>query len=281
MLRGVFWGFAGFFAVSCAASAQTPSDLYADYPELERPLYPELLIEVDDSFSVTTAAFRDAVDKASKALVKRPDGGEAYDPQAMLPLLADEVELFVARGRLALDEAFVFVGKQPAPTALEIVGRLSRGSDSTDPVVLQRYGMHVFGNLAREPTVGRLPWLDGRVCTASYGRLDWSDCAKLREKLATVQREEWRIAVVTRPLAGEEGAVYSNWPKRYQMVPVSGRQKRSGGSIGIVSPEGTTVFFDQWFNPAEGHFAPYLNDHLCFRKHDGQWKISAVAIRLD
>jgi hypothetical protein len=66
------------------------------------------------------------------------------------------------------------------------------------------------------------------------------------------------------------------------MVPVSPSQKRSGGSIGIVEPQGGTVFFDSWYRPDEGHFAPYLNNHVCFEKQEGgAWKVSAVAIRLD
>jgi hypothetical protein len=65
------------------------------------------------------------------------------------------------------------------------------------------------------------------------------------------------------------------------MVPVAPEQKRSGGSIGVISPEGGAVFFTADFDPDEGYFAPYLTDHLCFKRQDGEWKISAVAIRLD
>jgi len=279
MLCKVFWGLAWLHAMSCVAFAQV--NVHTDYPDIPPPLYPEILIEADDSLSgdADLTALRAAIVRASKALVKLPDGAQVYDPEAMLPLLADEVELFVGVKRASLQEDFSFVGRQPKREALGIVGGLIREPGSPDPTVRMRYGMHVLARLGAEPTVGASAWLGGRICTSAYGKLDPSDWRSLREKMPTFQRDDWRIAVVINPEAGD--IFVEGWPKRYQMVPVSDRQKRSGGSIGIVSPDGATIFFEDWFDPAEGHFAPYLNDHLCFRKEDGEWKISAVAIRLD
>ncbi len=248
---------------------------------IDRPLYPEVIVPTDDLYSADPelSALRAAIDKAGDARTRQPDGSEVYDPEAMLPLLADRIELFVGQGRRSIWEEFVSIGTQPASEALGIVGRLSRGSDSAEAIVQQRYGMHVLASLAMEPTVGSTPWLGGRICTASYGRIDWPVWASLWEKIRFYEREEWRIAVIARPSDGEIAP--PDWPKKFQMVPVSRSQKRSGGSIGIVEPQGETVFFEAWFRPQEGHFAPYLNSHVCFEKQEGDWKISAVAIRLD
>ncbi len=276
MHRSAILGLAAAVAVFGAAHAEQDA-----FPDIERPLYPEVLVETDDTYSSDAAllAFRDAIGTASEALVETPLG-EAYDPSAMVRLLADEVELFVGQRRRPYRQEFISIGRQPAAQALEIVGRLSRSGDTDDALVQQRYGMHVLARLALEPTVGATPWLDGRVCTASYGRLEWPAWSALRQKLNRFDRDDWRIAVVTRRNDGD-GLLVPGWPKRYQLVPVSPSQKRSGGSIGIVSPAGGTVFFDAMYDPREGHFAPYLNDHLCFEKRDGGWKISAVALRLD
>ena len=276
MLRRVAFG----IAMLCGGFGTAHAQLDA-YPDIERPLYPEVIVPTDDSYSQDAAlsAFRQSVDRAGEALVNLPDGGETYDPEAMLPLLADEVELFIGQGDRAYREDFVYIGRQPARAALEIVGRLSRGSDSADPVVQQRYGMHVLANLANEPTVGRSTWLDGRICTASYGRLEWPAWSSLREKVRMIDRNDWLIATIVRPDHGEVAP--PDWPKRYQIVPASPQQKRSAGSLGIVTPEGGAVFFTADFDPDDGYFAPYLNNHLCFERQDGEWKISAVAIRLD
>jgi hypothetical protein len=275
MLR-MICGLAALCMAAFPAKAQ-----HDPYPDVERPLYPELVIPVDDSFSsdARLLGLREAVTAASGALVRTPDG-EVYDPEPMMKLLADEVELFVGRQRTPFQEEFMFIGRQPAAAGLEIVGRLSRGADGANPpVVQQRYGIQFLGGLAREPTVGRSVWLDGRICTASYGRLEWPVWSSLWSKLRFFDKEDWRIAVVTHPARGE--LPLTGWPKRYQMVPVSPQQKRSGGTIGIVAPGGDTVFFDAWFEPGEGYFATYLNDHLCFEKQGDEWKVSAVAIRLD
>ena len=275
MLRMVC-GLAALCLAAFPAAAQ-----HDPYPDIERPLYPEVIMPVDDSFSSDAGLLklRGAVTAASRALARTPQG-EVYDPEPMTKLLADEVELFVGRRRTPFQEEFMFIGKQPAAVALEIVGRLSRGADGANPpVVQQRYGMHFLGGLAREPTVGRSPWLDGRICTASYGRLEWPVWSSLWSKLRFFDKEDWRIAVVTNPARGE--LPLPGWPKRYQVVPVSPEQKRSAGTIGIVAPEGDTIFFEAWFEPREGYFATYLNDHLCFEKQGNEWKVSAVAIRLD
>lgn len=252
-----------------------------DFPGIERPLYPEVVVPTDDSYSADAElfAFRRAVDKASEALVKWPDGSQSYDPEAMLPLLADEVELFIGRQRTPFQEEFMFIGRQPPRSALEILGRLSRPNDGADPVIVhQRYGMHVLGRLALEPTVGRSPWLDGRICTASYGKLEWPVWSSLWKKLEFFHKEDWLIATVVRP--DFEEVAPSGWPKRYQVVPAAREQKRAAGSIRIITPEGHRVFFADGFDRDEGYFASYLNEHLCFTREDGEWRISAVALRL-
>lgn len=274
MLRRVALG----VAMLCGGAAYAQPD---SFPGIERPLYPEVVVPTDDSYSADPglSAFRLEIDKASEARVRRDDGSQVYDSDAMLPLLADEVELFIGQGDRSYREDFVFIGRQPAREALEIVGRLSRGSDSTDPVVQQRYGMGVLGNLAMEPTVGRSPWLGGRICTASYGRLEWPAWSSLWQRLRMIDKRDWMIATLVRPDHGEFAPL--GWPKRYQIVPVAPEQKRSAGSLGVIAPEGGTIFFADGFDPDEGHFAPYLNNHLCFERQDGRWKISAVAMRLD
>ncbi len=245
------------------------------------PLYPEIILETDDSFSADAGltAFREALAQASESLVETGQGKQ-YDPDAMLPFLADEVEFLVAQGEGGFKEEFVSLGLHPAARALEMAGRLSKGSDSRDPLVQSRYGMHALAGLAEEPTVGRTPWLAGRICTASYGRISWPDWVELDGKLRFLDLDEWRIAsVIVRE--GAEGLLPGDWPKHYQMVPVSPAQKRSGGSLGIIAPDGGVVFFRTFYGPDPSYFAPYLNSHLCFEKQDGAWKVSAIAMRLD
>ena len=65
-----------------------------------------------------------------------------------------------------------------------------------------------------------------------------------------------------------------DWPRRYQMVPVSPEQKRSGGSIGVSHRRAIPFSLPLTTTRTTGHFAPYLNDHLCFERQDGEWKIS-------
>jgi len=248
---------------------------------IDPPLYPEIVLETDDSFSADAGltSFRAALMQAGESLVETGHG-KHYDPDAMLPFLAGEVEFFVAQGEDVSREEFVSLGFHPARRALEMAGRLAHRADGADPVVQQRYGMHALADLAAEPAVGRTPWLAGRICTASYGRVSWPDWVALDGTLRLMERSEWRIAsVIVRE--GAEGLLSDDWPKRYQMVPVSPEQKRSGGTLGIVTPHGGTVFFRTGFGPDPSYFASYLNSHLCFEHQDGAWKITAIAMRLD
>ncbi|HHZ09204.1 MAG TPA: hypothetical protein GX405_10555 [Rhizobiales bacterium] len=267
---------AGWLTGAPIAAAQQ-----VDPSTIEPPLYPEIVLDTDDSYSshVGLTAFREALVRAGEAVV-RTERGEQYDPAPMLTLLADEVEFFVAAGEGDFDRDFVSLGLHPAARALEMAGRLSKGSDSADPIAQQRYGMHMLAGLAAEPAVGRTPWLAGRVCTASYGRLSWPDWVELDGKLRFLDLDGWRIAsVIARDSA--EGLLPADWPKRYQMVPVSPEQKRSGGTTGIIPPHGGTVFFRTHLGPDTSYFARYYNSHLCFEEQGGAWKVSAIAMRLD
>lgn len=252
-----------------------------DRSDIEPPLYPEIVIETDDSYSADAglSAFRRALIEAGEARAETAQGKQ-YDPEAMLPFLAEEVEFFVARGEGGFGREFVSLGLHPAARALEMAGRLSKGSDSPDPLVQSRYGMRALAGLAAEPSVGRTPWLADRVCTASYGRISWPDWVELDGKLRFLDLDRWRIAsVIVRE--GAEGLLPADWPKRYQMVPVSPEQKRSGGTTGIIPPDGGVIFFRTHFGPNTSYFAPYYNSHLCFEERDGAWKVSAIAMRLD
>lgn len=244
-------------------------------------LYPEIILETDDGHSADAdlTAFRSALIEASESKTDTPYGKQ-FDPAKLLPFLVDDVEIFVGQGEGLYRDEFVSLGLHPASRALEMAGRLSRASDSADPLVQSRYGMHALAELAAEPTVGRTPWLDGRICTASYGRLSWPDWVALDGKMRTLDRREWVIASVISP-EGVEGLSPAGWPKRYQMVPVSPMQKRAGGWLGIVPPEGGIVFFRVFYGADKSRFAPYLNSHLCFERRAGEWKVSAIAIRLD
>lgn len=263
---------AAWTVASAGAAAQT-----ADPSKLEPPLYPEIILETDDSYSddPELSAFRRALADATGV-----GWGKVLAPDAVLPFLADEVEFFVGQKGTGTREEFVSLGHHPASRVLEIAGRLSRAGDSPDPAVHSRYGLYVLAELVAEPTVGRTPWLDGRICTASYGRISWPDWVALDGKLRFIDREQWRIASVVKR-EGIEGLPVGDWPKAYQMVAVSPTQKRSGGSLGIIPPEGGVVFFRVFYGPDESYFAPYLNSHLCFEERDGGWKVSAIAMRLD
>ncbi len=264
-----------------ATGAPVAAAQETDPSEIEPPLYPEIILETDDSLSADAGltAFRKALVEAGEALA-RTEQGEQYDPAPMLALLAGEIEFFIARGEGGFNREFVSLGLHPAARALEMAGRLSKGSDSPDPVVQSRYGMHALAGLAAEPTVGRTPWLGGRICTASYGKISWPDWVELDGKLRFLDLDEWRIAsVILRE--GAEGLLPADWPKRYQMVPVSPEQKRSGGTTGIIPPDGGVIFFRTHFGSNASYFAHYYNSHLCFEKRDGAWKVSAIAMRLD
>jgi hypothetical protein len=252
-----------------------------DRSDIEPTLYPEIILETDDSYSADAGltAFRRALMQASESLVETGQGKQ-YDPDAMLPFLADEVEILVAQGEGGFNEEFVSLGLHPARRALEIAGRLSKGSDTADPLVQSRYGMRALAGLAAESAVGRTPWLAERICTASYGKLSWPQWVELDGKLRFLDLDEWRIAsVIVRE--GAEGLLPGDWPKHYQMVPVSPEQKRSGGTTGIIPPDGGIVFFRTHFGPNTSYFAPYYNSHMCFEERDGGWKVSAIAMRLD
>ncbi|RST87313.1 hypothetical protein EJC49_05780 [Aquibium carbonis] len=272
MARLATLALAGFMAGAESAAAQT-----VHHESLEPPLYPEIILETDDSFSddPELSAFRRALAEAAGYRWGRP-----LDPEAVLPFLAAEVEFFIGQKGRGFREAFVSLGHHPARRALEMAGRLTRGSDSADSSVQSRYGLYVLEQLVMEPTVGRTPWLDGRICTASYGRISWPDWIALDGKLRFIDREHWVIASVVTP-DGMEGLPVAGWPKPYQMVPVAPEQKRSGGSLGIIHPDGGVVFFSTFHGSDASHFAPYLNSHLCFEEREGAWKVSVIAMRLD
>lgn len=263
---------AGWLASGGNAAAQS-----VHHESLEPPLYPEIILETDDSFSndPDLSEFRRALADAAGYR-----WGKALDPEAVVPFLADDVEFFIGQKGRSFREEFVSLGTHPARRALEMAGRASRASGSADPSVHSRYGLYVLEKLVTEPTVGRTPWLDGRICTASYGRISWPDWIALDGKLRLIDRLHWHIAALVDP-DGAEGGLTGDWPKPYQMVPQAPEQKRSGGSLGIIAPEGGVVFFSVFHGPAASHFAPYLNSHLCFEEREGSWKVSAIAMRLD
>lgn len=263
---------AAWMAGSASAAAQS-----VHHSDLEPPLYPEIIIETDDSFSADAdlSEFRRALADAAGYR-----WGKVLDPEAFLPMLAEEVEFLVGQKGRSHREEFTSLGLHPARRVLEMAGRLSRASDSDDPSVQSRYGLYVLANLVAEPTVGRTPWLDGRICTASYGRISWPDWIALDGKLRFIDREHWRIAAIV-DRDGADDVPVGDWPKPYQMVPVSPEQKRSGGSLGLIHPAGGVVFFGAFRGPDASHFAPYLNSHLCFEERDGAWRVTAIAMRLD
>lgn len=272
---------AALILAAWAAGAASTAAQGEDRSDIEPPLYPEIVLETDDNYSADAGltAFRRALIEASESLVETGQGTQ-YDPDAMLPFLAGAVEFLVAQGEGGFNEEFVSLGLHPAARALEMAGRLSKGSDSPDPLVQSRYGMRGLAGLAAEPAVGRTPWLAERICTASYDKLSWPDWVELDGKLRFLELDQWRIAsVIVRE--GAEGFLPADWPKRYQMVPVSPEQKRSGGTTGIIPPDGGIVFFRTHSGSNASYFAPYYNSHLCFEARDGAWRVSAIAMRLD
>lgn len=272
MARLATLALAGWLAGAQGAAAQT-----VHHEGGGPPLYPEIVLDTDDSFSADPelSAFRSALAEAAGYR-----WGKALDPEAVVSFLAEEVEFFVGQKGRGYREEFTSLGLHPARRALEMAGRMRRGSDSADPTAQVRYGLHAISELVAEPTVGRTPWLDGRICTASYGRISWPDWIALDGKLRFIDREHWRIAGVVEPY-DDRGLPTGDWPKRYQMVPVSPEQKRSGGSLGIIAPQGGVVFFRVFPGADASHFAPYLNSHLCFERRDGAWTVTAIALRLD
>lgn len=246
-------------------------------------LYPEYVLDTDDGWSADAelAAFREAAAEASKALVLA-DTGRHLDPNAMVPFLADEVEIFVGQGTRGYRHEFVSLGPHAAATALEMIGRLSR-KEEAEAIVQRRFGMRAIEAMLSDPTVGATPWLAGRICTASYGRFTWPEWVALASNLRLDRLEDWVIATtVGRDGADGIEAAPEGWPKRYQMVPVAPEQKRVGGWLGILDPGGDTVFFRamRWEDDSS-YFASYLNDHLCFERRAEGWKIVAAALRLE
>lgn len=269
--------------VSCLAASAAHAQ-HQEYPDVEPPLYPEIIVPTDTSLSddPELTAFRRAVYEASRALLKT-ELGEAYDPMAMLPYLDRHVDVFFGSGRSAEDQEFRLRGTFAPLEALAVVGSATRRDmASTDATVHQRYGMQEVGRQVLEPSVGRTPWLDGRTCTASYGRISDADWAALREKTG-IHWSDWVIAVDPGWYEGKFGDDETDdaWPKRYQIVPIGGGQKRSGGWTGILTPDGYTRHYRTWFGDDAGYFAPYLNAHICFVRRGDDWKIDAIAARLD
>ncbi len=255
----------------------------AQEPGAEPPLYPEHVLPTDDSFSGDAAltAFRRAAAEAGEARTIDADGNEVYDPAAMLPFLADEVELLVARQDGVLDDEFRSLGRHDPRVALEIAGRLHQRDVGPVAIVGQRYGMQAVGSLVAEETVGHSPWLGGRICTASYGRIGWPAWLALTARLPSTI-DDWVVAVaVQRNGIEAEGPVAAGWPKRYQLVPLSPEQKASAGSTGILTPDGVRVFFATSFGDSTAHFARYRNDHVCFERREAGWTITAIAMRLE
>lgn len=246
------------------------------------PLYPEILVATDDSYSSEPEldVLRARAMVAGKAQV-RTGWGSPYDPLPMLDLMSEEVEVFVGQGRRSYRQDFVSLGLHGRETAMELIGRLAYPREGGDPTVKRRYAMQAIGAMLKDPVVGATPWLAGRICTASYGKVPWPDWMALSKKLRYGETE-WVIAVEAM-IDKEDRWQHADpaWPKRFQLVPVSPEQKASAGSLGVLSPQGAVFFFDTVPNGPSSHFASYLNDHLCFEKRDGSWKITAVALRLE
>ena len=272
MARLATMALAAWMAGAGSTAAQT-----VHHSDVTPPLYPEIILDTDDSFSSDPelSAFRRALADAAGYRWGKP-----LDPEAVVPFLAADVEMLVGQKGRGTRGEFVSLGLHPARRALEMAGRMSRASDSADAAVQSRYGLYVLADLVVEPAVGRTPWLDGRICTASYGRISWPDWIALDGKLRFLDREHWRIVGVVEPY-DDRGLPTGDWPKRYQMVPESPEQRRSAGSLGIIAPQGGVVFFRVFPGSDANHFAPYLNSHLCFEKRDGAWTVSAIALRLD
>jgi hypothetical protein len=252
-------------------------------PAATEPLYPQLILPADDSFSddAELTRFRQAVVAAREKRITDANGNQVYDPDAMLPFLGETVEVLIAPRTGILNDAFRSLGRHDARVALEIAGRLSNKDIGIDPVVGQRYGMMALGSLVAEGTVGPSKPLAGRICNANFGEISWPDWLRLTAKLP-LRIDEWVVAVSVEREHAEEGElVPADWPKRFQLVPVSPEQKASAGSIGILTPAGGKVFFRDFFGESQAYFAPYRNDHVCFERGDDGWKITAIAMRLE
>ncbi|MER2535849.1 MAG: hypothetical protein ABTQ31_11885 [Rhizobiaceae bacterium] len=250
--------------------------------EPPQALYPEILVATDDSYSsdMDLAAFRLKGRETAEAKI-RTERGWLDDPRPMLDLMAEAVEVLVAQGKRSYDQDFVSLGLHAPETAMEMVGRLAYPREGGDAMVKRRYAMRAIGRMLADPVVGSTPWLDGRICTASYGKVSWPDWMALSKRLPYGETE-WVIAVETEFdkddlwQAGDR-----QWPKRFQLVPVSPEQKAAAGWLGVLSPEDGRFFFRTGFDDGPSYFAPYLNDHVCFEKREGGWRIAAVAVRLD
>ncbi len=242
------------------------------------PLYPDVIVPVDAGASADSdlTAFIRRASAAGQALVQAAEG-QVFDPAPLAAMMAADVEVFVGQGEDARDQDFVSLGRHGPYAALELVGRLSRNSDSADPLVQQRQGMRDVATILSDPTIGKTPWLGDRLCTAAYGRVSFPDWRALRGD-GRLSDLDWVVAVDVGRDAPDANAA---WPKRFQLVPVSPEQKAAGGWIGIIAPGGWTAFFRNGPFEGAGRFAPYLNNHVCFEKLGGVWKITALARRLD
>lgn len=244
-------------------------------------LYPEVIVPTDMSFSDDPglSALRRAAAEASNAKVD-VGGAQVLDPSALLSFMAEEVEFFVGPGDGISRNAFRSLGFHPAGKALEMLGSLSRAGAGPDPLVRQRYAMYALQRILADPAVGRTPWLEGRVCTASYGQVKWPDWMALHAGPGMRDLEWVIVSALDREGMENDLHVPADWPKLHQLVPVAGEQKAAAGWLGIVAPTGGTVFFRDRFDTVSD-FATYLNDHACFEERDGGWKITAIAKRLE
>lgn len=264
---------AAFCATVASGSAQ----------ESKAPLYPDIFVQTDDSFSRDPSLldFIAHLDKAAEARVRVEGVGEIYDPSALLPLMADQVEIFVGRkarygfGR-PLDMAFDAPKRLPAAEALDLAGRLFEGK-TDKPIVNQRRGMGAIHQLLWDRTIGKTPWLDGRVCTASYGKLADGEFEALVGS-TSIQAEDWLITVGNPLVDAQVNYGVSYVGKANQMAAKSPNVRRDGGWEAILTPEGFTVHVRSW--PWEARYVDYVNSHICFEKQGETWKVSAIAIRV-
>ncbi|MGE0501984.1 MAG: hypothetical protein AB7I79_13650 [Rhizobiaceae bacterium] len=211
---------------------------------------------------------------ASKAKRRHDDIGDLYDPEPLVALMASSVEIFLASGEDAAGAEFKLLGRYPPAEALATLGRLSRGEHET-PVVLQRYGMHVVEDALVDPTIGPSDWLNGRECTAAYGKIDAVGFVDLVRDTG-FEAATWSIVLPT-----DGDAPWSVSVDPYTLVSLQDLGSRNGAYWAINLPDGTS---EEYWHHHLGHepwATPYLASHACVGMTENGLKLTAIAVRLD
>ena len=170
---------------------------------------------------------------------------------------------------------------------VDLIARIAAQVVAVDKVSkqqLQRSGLFALAALLRDPDVGFNGKMDGAVCNRPVNK---PEPEKLNKALADTKS---RLAawVVTKQDMGPTNVAEApgQYPTKFykdQMVLQTLETHSDKRWISIAALDGGESLFYQRpdsFSIAP-FFAKYVAEHVCFGKENGEWKITAIALRQD